>query len=139
MTDKKRITIHAKLSDGGHWFCCGEGEEFSVAATHGEWEVLGDEGIWAAVDFGGSFVTMTEDLNPADAAAIVAAHNALPQLVAAVRAVLTEAEALDRFADAVPYAATGSYDDGRKRAQANAAARIRGAVAAALGAEVTGR
>ena len=29
----KKITIHRTLNDGGHWFCCGAGEQFTYRAA----------------------------------------------------------------------------------------------------------
>ncbi len=56
-------------------------------ATPGEWEVLPEEGVWASspTDDFGTFVTTLEDLADPDAAAIVALHNAWPELAALVR------------------------------------------------------
>lgn len=63
-------------------------------ATPGPWEVLPDEGIWASspTDDFGTFVTTLEDLPDSDAACIVAEHNNLPRLTAALRAVLALAD-----------------------------------------------
>jgi hypothetical protein len=108
-------------------------EETHKAATPGPWIADSHEIYQAlpyATDLSGDWIGETcridgDPLGPgdADAAAIVAAHNHQPALIAAVRAVLALADELEPL----PRIITGSY----------AADRLRSAVAAALGAEVT--
>ena len=113
-------------------------------ATGGPWSVAKSGGIDAGeydtvigrgpVDcmsycYGGSS-TIEGDNLPADAAAIVAEHNAVPWLVAALIAVLDLADELESYTiDRHP--APGSYDAGVIAMQVNAADRIRAVVAAA--------
>jgi hypothetical protein len=116
-------------------------EEARAASTVGDWtwEVLAEEGVWAVDPLGdfGTFVTTLEDLRPDDAAAIVAEHNAIPALIAAIRAGLTLADELDReaheFAAALhflpPDAHLGrKYLTGRVTSLNESAARIRRAL-----------
>ncbi len=68
-------------------------------ATPGEWEVLPAEGVWASSPTAcfGTFVTTLDDLTDEDAAAVVALHNAWPEVAAVVRrqaATLAAVEAL---------------------------------------------
>jgi len=41
--ERKVVRIHQILEDGGHWFCCGEGETFVQAAS----ELVDDETLTA--------------------------------------------------------------------------------------------
>ncbi|MCW2902299.1 MAG: hypothetical protein JWO67_4564 [Streptosporangiaceae bacterium] len=108
-------------------------EETHAAATKGPWRQLVGNGVVASrADDAEIVATWVE--RSADAAAIVAAHNAMPQLVAALRGVLALADELDRFGTARD---RDNEDDDEAQA-ASAAAYLRSAhllrstVAAAL-------
>jgi hypothetical protein len=123
----------------GPWQVDNDGDDLAVTAgtargLPGSWRATdriftSDVGEWSGEE------EHESEQRKADAATIVAEHNATPRLVAAVRAVLEVAGDLDRDADYYSLAAVGSHDHGVHEAQSDAADRIRTAVGAALGVE----
>ena len=110
-------------------------------ATPGPWEHITDDhgrkgiehSIWSGEEGGldGSYVSeQVED--PADAALIVAAVNALPALTAAVRAAADLADELDGHVMPRSFHPAGTHSDGASSAYADAAVRLRAALSAAL-------
>jgi hypothetical protein len=108
-----------------------------AAATPGPWQYDPESPgeVWDGDDrWPGVIATATEG---ADAAAIVAEHNASPRLVAALRAVLALADEIDEDAARQAPAAGLSAEDYARSWRADAPNRIRSAVVAALGVETT--
>ncbi|MDB5597926.1 MAG: hypothetical protein JWM36_4887 [Hyphomicrobiales bacterium] len=116
-------------------------------ATEGPWEhIVDDHGrkgiehsLWSESADGYVAEQLVSHYAAADAAAIVAEHNALPELLRLAReryaleaAVLALAEELDDKRTPRSFHSAGTFSDGTSRAYGNAAADIRSTVTAAL-------
>jgi hypothetical protein len=115
---------HRQATGDGEWRALDYGSQFGAECRY---EIVDDEGT----------VAICSDDNDATAttgaqrtAAIVAEHNALPALVAALTAVLDLADELEAASD-LP-TTHGEFDRGVAAHQRDAAERLRAAVAAPL-------